>query len=59
MLEQGGVAISNVGQDKYDGRVDADVSTRNTASVSDAMLNRNLARPYDGGRRESWCGVSR
>jgi endonuclease YncB( thermonuclease family) len=55
MLEQGAVAISNVGQDKYGGRVDADVSTRGTASVADSMLSKNLARAYDGGRRESWC----
>jgi endonuclease YncB( thermonuclease family) len=56
MLAQGGIALSNVGQDKYGGRVDADVSTRAVASVSDAMLEKGLARRYDGGRRQGWCG---
>jgi endonuclease YncB( thermonuclease family) len=55
LLQQGGVAISNVGQDKYGGRVDADVSTRQIASVSETMLTRGLARSYGGGKRESWC----
>jgi endonuclease YncB( thermonuclease family) len=55
LLQQGGVAISNVGQDKYGGRVDADVSTRQVASVSETMLTRGLARSYGGGKRESWC----
>ena len=40
ILAEGTVGISRIGQDKYGGRVDADVST---------------AR-YSGGRRESWCG---
>ena len=45
-----------VGQDKYGGRVDADVSTAGTPDVSAAMLEGGFARRYFGGRRESWCG---
>ncbi len=56
LLAQGEVGISRVGQDKYGGRVDADVSTARTPDVSAAMLQGGLARPYAGGRRESWCG---
>ncbi len=56
ILAQGGVALSQVGIDKYGGRVDATVSTRITADVSAAMLNGGFARSYDGGRRGSWCG---
>jgi endonuclease YncB( thermonuclease family) len=55
MLAAGGVTISQVGIDKYGGRVDAVVSTRDTADVSAALLNGGWARSYDGGRRESWC----
>jgi endonuclease YncB( thermonuclease family) len=55
-LSEGGVGISRIGQDKYGGRVDADVSTARTPDVSAALLARGLARRYDGGRRESWCG---
>jgi endonuclease YncB( thermonuclease family) len=56
LLAEGGVAISRVGIDKYGGRVDAAVSTRNTADVSAALLNGGYARSYDGGKRGSWCG---
>jgi micrococcal nuclease len=49
-LSEGGVGISRIG------RVDADVSTARTPDVSAALLARGLARRYDGGRRESWCG---
>jgi micrococcal nuclease len=56
LLAEGGVAISRVGVDKYGGRVDAAVSTRNTADVSAALLSGGYARSYDGGKRGSWCG---
>jgi endonuclease YncB( thermonuclease family) len=56
ILSEGGVAISQVGLDKYGGRVDAAVSTRSTADVSAALLKGGFARSYDGGRRGSWCG---
>jgi endonuclease YncB( thermonuclease family) len=56
ILAQGGVALSQVGIDKYGGRIDATVSTRSTADVSAAMLSGGFARSYDGGRRGSWCG---
>jgi len=55
LLGEGGVTIWNVGPDKYPGRIDADVATARTASVSAALLAGGYARPYDGGRRESWC----
>jgi endonuclease YncB( thermonuclease family) len=56
ILSEGAVGISRIGQDKYGGRVDADVSTAKTSDVSAALLERGLARRYSGGRRESWCG---
>ena len=56
MLRQGSVTITNVQQDRYGGRVDADVATAATPNVADALLARGLARPYDGGRRDGWCG---
>ncbi len=55
ILAEGGVAIAQVGVDKYGGRVDALASTRNTADVSAALLNGGWARSYDGGRRGTWC----
>ncbi|HUD88746.1 MAG TPA: thermonuclease family protein [Xanthobacteraceae bacterium] len=56
ILGEGGVTISRVGVDKYGGRVDAAIATRNTADVSAAMLNGGWARSYDGRKRGSWCG---
>jgi endonuclease YncB( thermonuclease family) len=55
LLRQGGVVISNIGQDKYPGRIDADVATSKTPNVSAALLAGGFARAYDGGRRGSWC----
>jgi endonuclease YncB( thermonuclease family) len=56
ILAEGGVSISRVGVDKYGGRVDATIATRNTPDVSAAMLNGGFARSYDGGKRGTWCG---
>jgi endonuclease YncB( thermonuclease family) len=56
ILNEGAVGIARIGQDKYGGRVDADVSTARTPDVSAALLARGLARRYSGGRREGWCG---
>jgi endonuclease YncB( thermonuclease family) len=56
ILSEGTVGVSRIGQDKYGGRVDADVSTSRTPDVAAALLDRGLARRYSGGRRESWCG---
>jgi endonuclease YncB( thermonuclease family) len=50
------VTISRVGLDKYGGRIDADAATARTPDISAAILAAGLARPYRGGRRESWCG---
>ena len=56
ILDEGGVTVSRVGIDKYGGRVDASIATRDTADVSAALLKGGFARAYDGGRRGSWCG---
>jgi endonuclease YncB( thermonuclease family) len=54
LLRQGGVSVSEIGRDRY-GRMLARVSTRDTADVSRALLAAGHGRPYEGGRRESWC----
>jgi endonuclease YncB( thermonuclease family) len=56
MLAEGDVGISGIGQDKYGGRVDADVSTRTTRDVSAQLLAAGTVRRYEGGRRQGWCG---
>lgn len=56
LLGEGGVAIYNIGTDKYPGRVVADVATRRTPNVSAALLAGGYARSYGGGHRNGWCG---
>jgi micrococcal nuclease len=56
MLKDGGVGISNIGHDKYGGRVDADVSTTRIGDVAAALESRGHVRRYSGGKRQSWCG---
>jgi endonuclease YncB( thermonuclease family) len=55
MLAEGGVAIFNIGPDKYSGRVVADVATRRTPNVSAALVASGHVRAYLGGRRQGWC----
>ncbi|XIA65639.1 thermonuclease family protein [Bradyrhizobium sp. TZ2] len=55
MLGEGDVAISNIGPDKYGGRVVADVTTRRSGNVSTAMIAAGYARSYGGGHRSGWC----
>lgn len=55
LLGQGGVNIYNIGPDKYQGRIVADVATKQTANVSAALLTGGYARSYNGGHREGWC----
>ncbi len=50
------VSIANISSAKYYGRVLADVATPDISAVAEEMLGRSLVRPYDGGRRDGWCG---
>jgi len=45
LLNEGSVGISRIGQDKYGGRVDADVSTARTPDVSAALLETRPGAP--------------
>jgi endonuclease YncB( thermonuclease family) len=55
LLRQGGVTIFNVGPDKYQGRIVADVATRQTSDVSETLIRAGHGRPYAGGHRDGWC----
>jgi endonuclease YncB( thermonuclease family) len=55
LLGEGDVTIFNIGPDKYQGRVVADVATKRTENVSTALLAAGHARSYGGGRRSGWC----
>ena len=55
MLAEGDVRVTQVGLDKYGGRVLASASTGRTADVAAALLDAGLVRKYSGGRRDPWC----
>ncbi|WP_342360424.1 thermonuclease family protein [Terrarubrum flagellatum] len=51
------IIVRQVGGDKYFGRVTANLMA-DGVNVANALLAEGLARPYGGGRRGSWCGLS-
>lgn len=53
------VRLRRVENDKYAGRVLADIVTDDGIDLRAAMLESGLARPYDGGGRAPWCDVAR
>lgn len=55
LLREGGVTIYNIGPDKYQGRVVADVATRHTGNVAAALMTAGHVRSYNGGHRNGWC----
>jgi len=48
------VTLENLKWDKYGGRVDADV-TVGGQKLTDMLITRGYARPYNGGKRTGWC----
>jgi micrococcal nuclease len=55
LLRQGEVAIYNIGPDKYQGRVVADVATKRTGNVSADLISTGHVRRYNGSHRIGWC----
>ena len=49
------IRLTNVGQDKYAGRVVARVVLPDGRSLADVLIEEGLARPYDGGTKQGWC----
>jgi endonuclease YncB( thermonuclease family) len=54
----GTVRLTNIENDKYGGRVLADVLTDDGVALGTVMLKSGLVRAYDGGSRAPWCGVA-
>jgi micrococcal nuclease len=48
------VILNNIELGKYAGRVIADVLVGDE-DLGEFLINSGLARPYDGGKRKSWC----
>jgi micrococcal nuclease len=49
------VILEDVREDKYPKRVDAYVTMPDGRDLGEALISAGLARPYDGGQRQSWC----
>lgn len=49
------VELANIKDDKYLGRIDANVIMPNGRDVGIVLINEKLGRPYNSGRRAGWC----
>lgn len=49
------VEIKNIKNDKYAGRIDANVFDSENHDVGLILLREKLGRSYSGGKRQSWC----
>ena len=49
------VEISNIKNDKYPGRIDANVYDSANRDVGLVLVSEKIGRPYSGGKRQSWC----
>ena len=49
------IELRNIKDDKYLGRIDANVILFDGRDVGDVLVRENLARPYNGEKRKSWC----
>ena len=63
LLTSGSLRLSDVALDKYGGRIVASARVKapdqSEQDVSTAMLSSNLATPYVGKRRSSWCDLAK
>ena len=49
------VDLQNIKDDKYLGRINANVILSDGRDLGRIMIDSGLARPYSGGKRQSWC----
>lgn len=59
LIGQGSILLTEIGGDKYFGRVLARVLTPTGSDVAHILLAEGLARPYYGGKRSEWCSKER
>lgn len=55
VLSAAPVQIRNISGDKYFARVIADAGNDDVSDAAEFMLELELARPYQGGKRQGWC----
>jgi endonuclease YncB( thermonuclease family) len=49
------VELTNIKDDKYLGRIDANVADSRGNDVGATLIREKLGRKYNGGRRAPWC----
>lgn len=49
------VELQNIKDDKYLGRIDANVILPDGRDVGNVLIGEKHGRPYGGGRRSPWC----
>ncbi len=49
------VELENIKDDKYLGRIDANVVLSDGRDVGEILIDSGLGRRYSGGKRKSWC----
>eukprot|EP00435_Cladocopium_sp_Y103_P078026 s1_g1765.t1 len=54
-LEGTEISLTNIANDKFGGRVRADIHHAEMGALAASLMDAGLARPYHGGRRSSWC----
>lgn len=52
------VEINNIKNDKYPGRIDANVFDSANRDVGLVLVKEKVGRPYSGGKRQSWCDLN-
>ena len=52
------IHLTNIENDKYGGRVIADIASGGGTDLGSEMILRGFARPYEGGARGGWCPVA-
>lgn len=51
------VELTNIKDDKYLGRIDANVFDSRGRDVGNVLVREGLGRKYNGGRRDKWCNI--
>ena len=49
------IEIKNIKNDKYAGRIDANVFDSANRDVGNILVRENVGRKYSGGKRKPWC----
>ena len=52
------IEIKNIKNDKYPGRIDADVFDSAGRDVGLVLVKEKVGRSYSGGKRQSWCNLN-